>query len=201
MDSTTLNCFQGLEVHPRGESTQIFPVTRGPDPWRWKKSPAKYPEASVSGGRGLDRFCANSSQADFLRKAYPDVDITAALLTSETVEDAEVLDGRRSFDPLAGNTLEVLHRELGPRRCFTCLAFPMGDSRRQLSSCLTHPFCWNLTRGIDLSAFSYSKKDELPIFRPTSKSLCEFPTPILQLDSLRTVSGEHFLPSDLFSNH
>ena len=39
--------------------------------------------------------------------------------------------------------------------------------------------------GTDVSAFSYPKKDNLPIFRPTSKPLCEFPTPILQLDSLK----------------
>jgi len=41
---------QGLRVHSRGNSTQIFPITRSPDPWTWKKSPAKYPEASVREG-------------------------------------------------------------------------------------------------------------------------------------------------------
>ena len=50
--------------------------------------------------------------------------------------------------------------------------------------------------GTDVSAFSYSKKDKLPIFRPTSKALWEFPTPILQLDSLKSsayskISGGH----------
>ena len=63
---------------------------------------------------------------------------------------------------------------------------------------------WNLTFGTDISAFSYSKKDILPIFRPTSKALCKFPTPILQLDSLRSstrsdVSGGHPFPDDCSS--
>lgn len=55
--------------------------------------------------------------------------------------------------------------------------------------------------GTDISAFSYSKKDRLPIFRPTSKPLCEFSTPILQLDSLRSstrsdVSGKYTFLSE-----
>ncbi|KAF9647558.1 hypothetical protein BDM02DRAFT_3097917 [Thelephora ganbajun] len=154
---------KGLRVHPRGKSNQIFPITRSLDPWMWNKSPVRHPEASVRNG-------SDPGYANFLRKAYPDVDITATLLASETAEDAKVLNERQTFDPHAGNTLEVLYRELGPRRCFTCLAFPMGDSGRQLN----------------VSAFSYSKKDKLPIFRPTSKPLCEFPTPILQLDSLKS---------------
>jgi len=41
------NLFEGLRIHPRGKSTQIFPATKSPDPWTWKKSPAKSPEASV----------------------------------------------------------------------------------------------------------------------------------------------------------
>ena len=53
-----------------------------------------------------------------------------------------------------------------------------------------------LTFDADVSAFTYSKKDQLPIFRPTSKPLCEFPTPILQLDCLKSsvhsnISGRH----------
>lgn len=122
-------------MRPRGKSTQIFPITRRPEPCAWKKSPAKRPEASVSNVGNLSCFFIHYSQANFLRKAYPDVDITATLLASETAEDAELLNDRQTFDPLIGNTLEVLYRELGPRRCFTCLAFPTGESGRQLSSC------------------------------------------------------------------
>lgn len=189
-------------MHSKGDSTQIFPITRSPDPWTWKKSPAKYPEASVREGSGASCIYTHRSQADFLRKAYPDVDITATLLASETAEDAEVLKERQTFDPLVGNVLEVLYRELGPRRCFTCLAFPMGNSGRQLSSCSPLIYCWNLTFGADVSAFSYSKKDKLPIFRPTSKPLCEFPTPILQLDSLKSSNtlSRHPFPSNCSSN-
>lgn len=187
-------------LRPRGERSQIFPVTKSPDPWTWRTSPAKYPAASVSNGNDLGCFYADFLQADFLRKAYPDVDITAALLASETTTDADLLSERRTFDPLFGNTLEVLYRELGPRRCFTCLAFPMGDSGRQLSPCpSSNPCRWNLTSGTDISAFSYSKKDKLPVFRPTSEPLCEFPTPILQLDSLKSsthpnISGMAHIP-------
>lgn len=59
---------------------------------------------------------------------------------------------------------------------------------------------------IDVSAFSYSKRDRLPIFKPISKPLCEFPTPILQLDSLKSsthpnISGRYLFPSDCCSNH
>ena len=55
--------------------------------------------------------------------------------------------------------------------------------------------------GTDISAFSYSKRDRLPIFRPTSKPVCEFSTPILQLDSLKSstrsdVSGGHAFASN-----
>ena len=95
----------------------------------------------------------------------------------------------------------MLYRELSPRRCFTCLAFPVGDSGRQLSWCSpSRPYRWDLTHWSDISAFSYSKKDKLPIFRPTSKPLCELPTPILQLDSLKSsahpdVSGRHSFPA------
>ena len=68
------------------------------------------------------------------------------------------------------------------------------------------PIVGNLTLGIDISAFSYSKKDNLPIFRPTSKPLCEFPTPILQLDSLKSsihsnVSSRHPFLSEPSYNH
>ena len=46
--------FQGLRIRPRGKSTQIFPATKSPDPWMWKKSPAKSPDASVR--HGSDQF-------------------------------------------------------------------------------------------------------------------------------------------------
>ena len=65
-----------------------------------------------------------------------------------------------------------------------------------------HPHFLNLTSGLDVSPFSYLKKDKIPVFRPTSKVLCEFPTPILQLDSLKNpthynLSGGYHFPDNL----
>ena len=72
-------------------------------------------------------------QAGFLRKVYPDIEVSSSLIKDEIALDAEVLRKRQFFDPAIGNLLETVYCDEGSRKLTTFLAFPMGESSSQLS--------------------------------------------------------------------
>jgi hypothetical protein len=67
----------------------------------------------------------------FLRTFYPDIDIPSELTREEVKEDAQEGHFLEEFDPYASNTLAMIH---GSRRHPFYLGFPMGETRRSLST-------------------------------------------------------------------
>lgn len=72
-------------------------------------------------------------QAHFLRTYYPDIDIPGELIREEIDKDARITRELRNYDPYVGNLLEsFLCSETG-RKSSAYLAFPTGNSNRELS--------------------------------------------------------------------
>jgi hypothetical protein len=75
-------------------------------------------------------------QAQFLRTYYPDVDIPAELIREQVGIEAQLEDTLCAFDPLIGDLITSFHVSDGSRGRWSFMAFPMGESGRDLSRVL-----------------------------------------------------------------
>ena len=75
-----------------------------------------------------------SSQAQFIRTYYPDVDIPAEIIRAEIAEDDRATRTWQSSDIFSGNLIDVCTVQLA-RKTVSYLAFPMGETNNQLSQC------------------------------------------------------------------
>ncbi|KIY72071.1 hypothetical protein CYLTODRAFT_486664 [Cylindrobasidium torrendii FP15055 ss-10] len=118
--------------------------------------------------------------ANFLRKHFPDVDVTSELMREEIERDAAILTELNNFDPLKGNLIGCVDNHY--------LAFPMGET------------------GSDLNLSSL----ENGVFRANATPAISFQTPITHVVpscssmlAVRTYGNTSILrvrPSDEFHN-
>lgn len=71
---------------------------------------------------------------------YPDIDVPTEVIRDEITQDAGILQEKANFDPAEGNTLQAIFHDDGTRKRSAVLAFPMGDTRTQLSKCQASSF-------------------------------------------------------------
>ncbi|EPQ58301.1 hypothetical protein GLOTRDRAFT_137042 [Gloeophyllum trabeum ATCC 11539] len=102
--------------------------------------------------------------AHFIRTYFPDVDIPGELIREEIAMDARASQQLQEFDPYAGETLEIVECYDSSRKRGSCLAFPMGESKRDLN----------------ILPFPYQQKDRA-MANPSPQPVKSFETPIVQL--------------------
>ncbi|KAI0949968.1 hypothetical protein AcW1_006160 [Taiwanofungus camphoratus] len=103
--------------------------------------------------------------ANFLRTYYPDIDVPTELIRDEIIQDAHAIRALETFDPYTGNMLEILCHS-GTQDNSAFLAFPMGDSFRELN----------------LSPLNYSKRDHV-MLKAVANTIRTFQTPIQQIST------------------
>lgn len=129
---------EGKKLVPLGDAKEIFPSTR--------PLPLQIPKYTVS-QRAEQGVCYLSlthlpsqflylPQAHFLRTYFPDIEIPAELIRDEINAETRVMRQLEKYDPYAGNLLDIIICEDGPRHQKAFLCFPMGESNRDLSGYL-----------------------------------------------------------------
>lgn len=118
---------------PKGNPLKVFPETRHLRKHNFAIPLLQRAEQGVGisvppFGGALNLFV----QANFLRTYYPDIDVPTELIRDEIIQDAHAIRALETFDPYTGNMLEILCHS-GTQDNSAFLAFPMGDSFRELS--------------------------------------------------------------------
>ncbi|PCH37833.1 hypothetical protein WOLCODRAFT_114278 [Wolfiporia cocos MD-104 SS10] len=107
-------------------------------------------------------------QMKFLHTYYPDADIPIEVVREEITEDTRYKRKIRQFDPYASKMLETFSLPRGFRAQVPCLAFPMGESLRDLN----------------ISALLFSKRGQVTL-DATARPVHTFQTPIQQIVASR----------------
>lgn len=115
------------------DPTLVFPQTRPEPPSVNVRVKQKTEEAVCLSYFSKCPSSKLSSQANFIRLHYPDVEFASEVIKEQLTEDATSVENRHQFDPFAGNLLSYLPFGVGSRKRTAYMCFPMSETGCDLS--------------------------------------------------------------------
>ena len=147
-----------------------------------KETLHKTSETGVSQALLVSKGFLKLPQIQFLRAAYPDIDVPFAVVKEQLSEVGTLQKQLAIFDALQGCRLSASYMTVGSDRSLVALSYPSGPLRNQLGQCFQH-----ITSDEDLIIIVVVSpvimKHGRAVFQPQARPVWTTETPICQITS------------------